>query len=118
MADCTRKWHSLQVTWLRRQFAQGTGLPFSEILSAPLVEQILKEVGGFFRERIFTPVTTLWVLLSQVTSDDGSCRDAVFRLWAFLTHRGETPPAPRKKRAFLLSRNGLSGERARGHPSI
>jgi hypothetical protein len=95
MADFTRKWHSLQVSWLRRQFAQGTGLPFSEILSAELVERILEEVGGFFRERIFTPVTTLWVLLSQVTSDDGSCRDAVFRLWAFLTHRGETPPAPR-----------------------
>jgi hypothetical protein len=70
-------------------------LPFSDVLSAELVQRVLDEVGGFFRERIFTPVTTLWVLLSQVTSDDGSCRDAVFRLLAFLVRRGEKPCAPR-----------------------
>jgi Transposase DDE domain len=94
MEDRTRNWHSLQVGWLRRQFAQGSGLPFSEILSAELVQQVLDEVGGFFRERIFTPLTTLWVLLSQVTSADGSCRDAVWRLLAFLASRNETPCAP------------------------
>lgn len=94
MADCTRNWHSLQVSWLRRQFAQGLDLPFSDVLSADLIERVLDEVGGVFRERIFTPVTTLWVLLSQVTSDDGSCRDAVFRLLAFLAKRGEKPCAP------------------------
>ena len=95
MADCTRNWHSLQVSWLRRQFAQGLDMPFSDVLSAESIERVLDEVGGFFRERIFTPVTTLWVLLSQVTSDDGSCRDAVFRLLAFLARRGEKPCAPR-----------------------
>jgi len=95
MADCTRNWHSLQVSWLRRQFAQGLDVPFSDVLSAELIERVLDEVGGFFRARIFIPVTTLWVLLSQVTSDDGSCRDAVFRLLAFLARRGEKPCAPR-----------------------
>jgi hypothetical protein len=82
------------VSFLRRQFAQGSGLPFSEVLSAKMVEHVLEEVGGFFRERIFTPLTTLWVLLSQVTSADGSCRDAVMRLLAFLVSRGEKPCAP------------------------
>ena len=95
MGDCTRSWRSLQVSCLRRQFAQGSGLPFSEVLSAELVGQVLDEVGVFFRERIFTPVTTLWVFLSQVVSTDGSCRDAVMRLLAFLVSRGEKPCAPR-----------------------
>ncbi len=95
MADCTRSWRLLQVGCLRRQFAQGSGLPFSEVLSAELVGQILAEVGVFFRERIFTPVTTLWVFLSQVISTDGSCRDAVMRLLAFLASRGEQPCAAR-----------------------
>jgi len=93
MGNCTRSFHSLQVSCLRRQFAQGSGLPFSEVLSAELVGQVLDEVGVFFRERIFTPVTTLWVFLSQVTSTDGSCRDAVMRLLAFLASRGERPCA-------------------------
>jgi hypothetical protein len=39
-------------------------------------------------------LTTLWVLLSQVTSADGSCREAVLRLLAFLAGRGERPCAP------------------------
>jgi len=95
MGERTRNWRSLQVSWLRRQFAQGSGLPFSEILSAELVDQVLREVGGFFRERVFTPLTTLWVLLSQVTSADGSCRNAVMRLVAFLSSRGEKPCSPR-----------------------
>lgn len=94
MKERTQNWRSLQVSWLRRQFGQGSGLPFSEILSAELVERVLREVGGFFRERVFTPLTTLWVLLSQVSSADGSCRQAVLRLVAFLTSRGEKPCSP------------------------
>lgn len=94
MRERTRNWRLLQVSWLRRQFGQGSGLPFSEILSAELVERVLREVGGFFRERVFTPLTTLWVLLSQVTSADGSCREAVMRLVAFLSSRGEKPCSP------------------------
>lgn len=93
MGDCTRSWRSLQVSCLRRQFVQGSGLPFSEVLSAELVGQVLDEAGVFFRERIFTPVTTLWVFLSQVISTDGSCRDAVMRLLAFLASRAEKPCA-------------------------
>lgn len=94
MGKGTRNWGSFQVGLLRRQFAQGSGLPFSEVLSADLVKQVLVEVGGFFRQRIFTPLTTVWVLLSQVTSADGSCRDAVMRLLAWRASRGEKPCAP------------------------
>lgn len=89
MGKGTRSWGSFQVELLRRQFAQGAGLPFSEVLSADLVKQVLDEVGGFFRQRIFTPLTTLWVFLSQVTSPDGSCREAVIRLLAWRASQGK-----------------------------
>ncbi len=94
MGERTRDGRSLQVRWLRRQFAQGSGLPFSEVLSAELVERVSREVGGFFRERLFTPLTTLWVLLSQGTRPDGSCRHAVMRRVALLSSRGEKPCSP------------------------
>jgi hypothetical protein len=45
MGDCTRSWRSLQVSCLRRQFVQGSGLPFSEALSAELVGHVLR-LGG------------------------------------------------------------------------
>lgn len=95
MGDCTRSWRSLQLSCLRRQFAQGSGLPFSEVLSAELVGRVLDEAGVLFRERVFTPVTTLWIFLSQVISPDGSCRNAVMRLVAFRASRAEKPCAPR-----------------------
>jgi hypothetical protein len=91
MGKGTGNWRSLQVEFLRRQFAQGSGLPLIEILSAELVERVLGEVGGSFRLRIFTPLTTLRVFLSQVLSPDGSCRDAVLRLLAWRASRGEKP---------------------------
>lgn len=95
MRDCTRSWRSHQISCLRRQFAQGSGLPFSEVLSAGMVGRVFGELGVLFRERIFTPATTLWMLLSQVISPDGSCRDAVMRLVAFRASRGEKPCSPR-----------------------
>ena len=38
--------------------------------------------GGRYRDRVFGPVTTIWGFLSQVLSDDHSCRDAVARVVA------------------------------------
>jgi len=84
---------------LRRQFAQGSGLPFGEVLSAELVGRVLEEVGIVFRDRIFTPLTTLWIFLSQVVSPDGSCRNAVLRLVAFRASRGGPVAEGQSRRA-------------------
>ena len=43
MGDRTRNWRSLQVSWLRRQFGQGSGLPFSEVLSVEMVQEVPRE---------------------------------------------------------------------------
>jgi hypothetical protein len=42
-----------------------------------------------FRERLYTPLLTLWTFLYQALSPDPSCRAAVARLLAFLGARGD-----------------------------
>jgi hypothetical protein len=64
------------------------GFPFCDILDGDVVQQILTQENVVFRERIFTPLITLWTFLSQVLSQDHSCRDAVDRLIAYLVARG------------------------------
>lgn len=80
-----------QVQFLRRQFLQDGDLPFTDVLSEGLVVRTLMAVGVFWKDRIYTPLVTLWVFLSQVLSADHSCRAAVARLIAHLISRGEKP---------------------------
>jgi hypothetical protein len=80
-----------QVQFLRRQFLQDGELPFTDVLSEDLVARTLTAVGVFWKDRIYTPLVTLWVFLSQVLSADHSCRAAVARLIAHLVSRGEKP---------------------------
>lgn len=80
-----------QVQFLRRQFLQDGDLPFTKVLSEDLVAKALSAVGVFWNDRIYTPLVTLWVFLSQVLSADHSCRAAVARLIAHLVSRGEKP---------------------------
>ena len=67
---------------LRARFARNDGLPFGDVLTGPRIRRALGEHGVRYRDRVFDPVTTLWGFLSQVRSDDHSCRDAVARVIA------------------------------------
>src|SRR6516225_832530 len=67
---------------LRARFARNEGLPFADVLTEPRIREALDEHGVRYRDRVFDPVTTLWGFLSQVLSDDHSCRDAVARVIA------------------------------------
>jgi hypothetical protein len=80
-----------QVQFLRRQFLQDGDLPFTDVLSEDLIAQTLTAVGVIWNDRIYTPLVTLWVFLSQVLSAYHSCRAAVARLIAHLVSRGEKP---------------------------
>ena len=80
-----------QVQFLRRQFLQDGGLPFSNILSEDLVRRTLTAIGVFWMDRIYSPLVTLWVFLSQVLSTDHSCRAAVARLIAHRVSRRQKP---------------------------
>src|SRR3984957_14598525 len=69
---------------VRARFARDQGLPFADSLSELSILSALNEHGVQFRDRLFSPVTTIWGFLSQVLSEDHSCRDAVSRI---LAHR-------------------------------
>jgi len=80
-----------QVRFLRRQFLQDDGLPFTNVLSEEVVEQALTASGTRWKDRIFSPLVTLWVFLGQVLSADHSCRSAVARLLAHRLAQGQSP---------------------------
>jgi hypothetical protein len=80
-----------QVRFLKRQFLQDGSLPFGDVLTDDIVTQAMTAVEGVWKDRIYTPLITLWVFLSQVLSADHSCRGAVARLIAHRLSRGESP---------------------------
>src|SRR5436305_7532405 len=67
---------------VRTRFACNGGLPFADVLTEASILGVLREHGVEYRDRVFGPVTTIWGFLSQVLSDDPSCRDAVTRIIA------------------------------------
>jgi hypothetical protein len=69
---------------VRARFARNEGLPFTDVLTEARIGSALDEHQVEYRNRVFGPVTTIWGFLSQVLSDDPSCRDAVARV---LAHR-------------------------------
>ena len=64
-------------------------LVFERFLPAAEIAEICENFGYQFRERIYTPVITLWMFLGQTLSADHSCRDAVMRLNAWRVERGK-----------------------------
>src|SRR5438128_5103264 len=64
------------------RFARCTGLPFANVLTEVNILEVLNDHGIQYRDRVFGPATTIWGFLSQVLSDDHSCRDAVARVIA------------------------------------
>jgi hypothetical protein len=79
-----------QVNFLRRQFLQDGGLPFTDVLTEELITQALATVGRWL-DRVFSPVVTLWVFLGQALAADQSCRAAVARLVAHRVSEGQKP---------------------------
>src|SRR3954471_22816083 len=73
---------TMSLEQLRARFARNDGLPFADVLTEPRIRDALDEHGVRYRDRVFSPITTLWGFLSQVLSDDHSCRDAVARIIA------------------------------------
>ena len=79
---------------VRARFARDPGLPFADSLSQASILDALNEHGVLFRDRLFSPVTTIWGFLSQVLSEDHSCRDTVSRIIAHRVASGLEPCSP------------------------
>ena len=75
---------------VRARFARNEGLPFADILTEASIREVLNEHGVQYRDRVFSPVTTIWGFLSQVLSEDHSCRDTVSRIIAHRAANGIT----------------------------
>src|SRR5262252_6226393 len=79
---------------VRARFARDQGLPFADSLSELSILDALQEHGVKYRDRLFNPITTIWGFLSQVLSEDHSCRDAVSRIIAHRAASGATVCSP------------------------
>jgi hypothetical protein len=95
-----------QFEFLRRQFLQEGNLPFTGILSTDIFKQAQEAIGTGWKDRVFTPVMTLWVFLCQVLSADHSCRSAVARLIAHRISEGQ-PACSANTGAYCQARKRL-----------
>lgn len=77
-----------QADFLKRQFLQDGGLPFTDVLSDSTIAPALETIDACWKDRIYSPLVTLWVFLAQVMSADHSCRAAVARLIAHRVSEG------------------------------
>lgn len=82
------------VEMVRARFARNEGLPFANVLTEANILDVLNDHGVKYRDRVFNPVTTIWGFLSQVLSDDHSCRDALSRIIAHRAANGVAVCSP------------------------
>lgn len=98
-----------QVESLQRQFAEAPGLPFADLLSADLIQQLLNKHGVEVREREFPPLITLAMFLSQCHDADQSLRQAVARRIAHQVVNNE-PTCSSNTGAYAKARQRLPEE--------
>ena len=78
-----------RVRQCRRQMLADQDLCLAKLLPQERVEAAVERHGVRFRERLYTPLVTIWTFLYQVLASDQSCRAAVARSLAFLCVSGD-----------------------------
>ena len=66
MSQHTQGRVSGKVRQVVQELNQSQGLAFKDVLSEQEIREVLLELGVTFRQRIFTPIVTVWVFLTQV----------------------------------------------------
>ena len=79
----------------RYHILQNQDLCFTELLPRRDVESAIQRHHICFRERLYTPLVTIWTFLYQVLAPDQSCRAAVARLLAYLCVGGHNTGSPK-----------------------
>jgi hypothetical protein len=83
MAHRSKEAASQQVQSEVQKARESNGLPFRDLLSEDRILEALARSGVEFRDRIYTPMVTLWAFLSQVMdAKEASCQKAVSRVLA------------------------------------
>ena len=62
---------------LKQKFQDSLALPFEQVLTEAMIQQVLEQEQVSYRQTIYTPVVTLWSWLSQVLDSDKSLSNAV-----------------------------------------
>lgn len=76
----------------REDLESAQDLPFRHLLRPERISAALERAEVEFRDRVFSPMVTLWAFLSQVIArEDSSCRDAVSRVLADRVSHGQKP---------------------------
>lgn len=112
MRHCTWNSVSRQISSMRKSLGQREGLPFADLLTA----EMLQEVAGpdaQATEPIYSPLVTLWMFLGQALDADPSCRQAVARLLVWLSLLGR-PACSAETGAYCKARARLSEEHLHG----
>jgi len=78
---------------LKQQFMQSLGLPWQELLPEAGLEEILQEEAILYRNCVYTPIVTLWAMVSQVCDPDKSLSNAVKRIISWLAAAGSECPS-------------------------
>jgi hypothetical protein len=98
-----------QADAVRDQFAEQSGLPFLEVLSAAEVESTCRVWNHKWRTRIYTPWITLNMFLAQILSSDHSCGDALERFQKYRKDCG-LPPVTDDTSSYCEARQRLPEE--------
>jgi hypothetical protein len=109
MQDVIKSEKIHHIAAVKNKIITTDGLPFSQILSASEVDTTLQEQQITYRNRFFSPLTTLWTFLSQVMEEDQSCQRAVGRFIAFLVQQDQAFCSPNTA-AYCRARERLSEE--------
>lgn len=76
---------------LKQKFFQSYGLPWQTMLPESRLEELLEAEKMTYRNGIYTPIVTLWAMISQVLSADKSLRTAVKQMNTWLQVAGVEP---------------------------
>jgi len=68
-----------QVRRFRARFVQSAGSALGQVITGQLLKTRVMEEAGRWRERLYSPLTTLVLFVEQVLGADHSCQDAVAR---------------------------------------
>jgi len=82
-----------QAEILKQQFTQSLGLAWQALLPESRLEEILREESISYRNRVYTPIVTLWAMVSQVFDPDKSLKNTVKRIISWLVVAGAECPS-------------------------
>lgn len=74
MVDASKKRLQNGVEQFRRQFGDQPTKALGAVLPSEVLQSLVTEEAGFFRERIYPPLTTLDLLIGQAMSAEGHAR--------------------------------------------